>query len=1160
MKGSNSRLNHRPQARFSNLAHIQGGMVTDADLTEAGQLHQARSEALGRIAAASGVPAAGGMVALTAGAVPSLQPGLVVAEGKLGTFAMTAAAGATLTTRFAAQADLPAGPALPAGPSFLYADLWERPIFAAEDARLTDPGLHGVATSYRTRTMVQLKALPLANLADVATAAALLAAGSFPFLRKGTALAAIQPAAADIAADDCDPCASTIEIDRTLPNALFRLEVIAVARDGAGLPTALTLAWSLENAEAIESLANLADPTTADAFARPPSAYEFFSLATDSQPGAFPGGFAALGPAFRDALSPVPAAVPVFSHVRRWDGCATVALAGGAVSGKFGSGGIAMVAGRIVVSLDAFSLGLDVAGRQMLAGDYWLVELRRHATAAQQLTLVGADPAGANAPPHGIDHAFCPLFPTVGDAAPAVSDATRRRLSMPPLSDLPAGHIGYQPDCPTWYGPVENVQEALDALCNLPADKVFYEPPCPDWFGDEVHTVGDALDSLCNLPADRITFTPDADCARFGGEPKVTNVAQALQRLCKVEDTSALSLVLRTMMDWGVVCGLRLSPMTEVEAGVKWTAGTALDQTGRIVSVPAGSIDFRKERIADLAELAAIQKAEGEICLSMAFDETGKMSLHLTDHRTARGPDANSMSAAITVCNLSKGRLGHGETLTGLSRGETLVLQKINAVWAGYPGLKGSIGLTTAEEVMFTETSSGLLADYGKLISEPEAAEIQGLWAVADKEYSIAGLAGATADMARMQRAVSRVGILDSFERRSVEDCLCLNGLTPCPPNPAKPSLVPLGCVRFTIDPPEFIRLENVCNYCCRKQALTWRSYRYYDQHDFIADTVTKLKDRCCTTPPKPEPGGFDGYLDDLNFDDWVVPYDPKFPPDIAVKWPPRDGIRVPDGGFTDPAPDYTVNVVPDIKTFPVAAAGDILTGHGLELIQTIDIANDPDALGTVLGLAEAGNYTGNIKAAPQPGDKVVMLTSGGKALDYVVIGQGGGRFVYQTKSDVALQQQVIAKAVEDAVKIAIPTRPAVAGTFDTAGLTADLATLATNRDSMAADVNRLIVEVSGLEARRDATLATIIDAQKALSDLQAAQVTTLTDIRAAAPVESLGLDPRLTTQLKSAGIVTVRDLSLATATQLRAPITASGLTITATDLTRNATTFIVKR
>ena len=701
MKGSNSRLNHRPQARFSNLAHIQGGMVTDADLTEAGQIHQARGEALGRITAASGVPAKSGMVALTAGAVPSLQPGNVVAEGKLGTFAMISGAGATLSARFAAQADLPAGPALPAGASFLYADLWERPVFAAEDARLTDPGLHGIETSYRTRTMVQIKALPLANIGDAVAAAAQLAAGSFPFLKRGSALAAIQPAAADIAADDCDPCASTIEIDRTLPNALFRLEVIAVARDAAGGPTAATLAWSLENAEAIESLANLADPTTADAFVRPPSAYEFFSLATDTQSGAFPGAFAALRPAFRDALSPIPAAVPPHSHVRRWDGTATVTLAGGAVSGKLGSGGIATVAGKIVVSLDAFSLSLDVAGKQMLAGDYWLVELRRFAPAAQQLTLVGADPAGANARPHGIHHAFCPLFATVGDAAPAVSDATRRRLSMPPLSDLPADHIGYTPDCPTWYGPVENVQEALDALCNLPADKVFYEPPCPDRYGEEVHTVGDALDTLCKLPADRIGFTPPEDCARFGGEPKVTNVAQALQRLCKVEDTSALSLVLRTMMDWGVVCGLRLSPMTEVAAGVKWTAGTALDQTGRIVSVPAGSIDFIQEKIADFDEIAQIQEKEGEVCLSLSFDEAGKMSLHLTDHKTARGPDANSMSNAIEICNLQKGRLSNGATLSKLSADETLVLQKINAVWAGYPGFKGAIGLTSAEAVIF---------------------------------------------------------------------------------------------------------------------------------------------------------------------------------------------------------------------------------------------------------------------------------------------------------------------------------------------------------------------------------------------------------------------------------------------------------------------------
>ena len=57
--------------------------------------------------------------------------------------------------------------------------------------------------------------------------------------------------------------------------------------------------------------------------------------------------------------------------------------------------------------------------------------------------------------------------------------------------------------------------------------------------------------------------------------------------------------------------------------------------------------------------------------------------------------------------------------------------------------------------------------------------------------------------------------------------------------------------------------------------------------------------------------------------------------------------------------------------------------------------------------------------------------------------------------------------------------------------------------------------------------------------------------------VDSLGLDPRLTTQLKTAGTLTVSDLSLATATQLRTPITASGLGVTAADLKLSATTFI---
>jgi len=83
MKGSNSRFSHRPVKLFSNIAHVQGGMVTDADLTEAGQIHQARDETQTTLTLNSGSPQRQGIVRLSGG-LPSLREGYVVAEGKIG--------------------------------------------------------------------------------------------------------------------------------------------------------------------------------------------------------------------------------------------------------------------------------------------------------------------------------------------------------------------------------------------------------------------------------------------------------------------------------------------------------------------------------------------------------------------------------------------------------------------------------------------------------------------------------------------------------------------------------------------------------------------------------------------------------------------------------------------------------------------------------------------------------------------------------------------------------------------------------------------------------------------------------------------------------------------------------------------------------------------
>lgn len=271
MKGSNSRLSFNAEKRFSTVLNVQGGMVTDSDLVESNQIALSRDEHIARTAIDTGVPASGGMITWF-GDMPALQPGVVVADGKLGHFRTLEPVKPEEDPLLALklQADFPDPPLPDKGEYLIYADLWERPIFALQDRDITDAGLHGVETAYRTRTMVQLKSVEAKAEED---ALALVKSGKGPFARTGTALVKLEPRAADVEVDDCDPCADQIEVEQTLPNALFRLEVTEVERDEDGKPIRARFAWSMENGSVIE----LNQPGIREGIERDGAVYQFFS-------------------------------------------------------------------------------------------------------------------------------------------------------------------------------------------------------------------------------------------------------------------------------------------------------------------------------------------------------------------------------------------------------------------------------------------------------------------------------------------------------------------------------------------------------------------------------------------------------------------------------------------------------------------------------------------------------------------------------------------------------------------------------------------------------------------------------------------------------------------------------------------------------------------
>ena len=388
MKSLISRESYRPEKRYSGVYHVQGSMVTDADLDERSRITQDRTDNLGNDTIKDGVPNTGGAVAIGAGGALSLQEGVIYADGVRGI--LTATPGANLNTPlalFSHQADFPQSPALPNNAEqIIYADIWERPVYPLEDSYLADAGLHGAITAFRTRTMTQVKAAPLTALPDIENGT-----GTFPQI--GTGKLAVTPLNAVILADECDPCADVCQCRTENCQCVVAIRSHRCHRHTGGPWVKSPLLGQSKNAAAIGT----AD-VSHEHFERTGKVYEFFSEITESHLGVFAKATNAKRSAFVDDMSVPP--TPATDHngqpwpfVRRWDGQAVLNTSTAQVTSKKGSGFEISISGKIVtLRVDAFEVTVDLSGAAVMAGDYWLVELRRFAAAT------GANSSGKRNP------------------------------------------------------------------------------------------------------------------------------------------------------------------------------------------------------------------------------------------------------------------------------------------------------------------------------------------------------------------------------------------------------------------------------------------------------------------------------------------------------------------------------------------------------------------------------------------------------------------------------------------------------------------------------------------------------------------------------------------------------------------------------------------
>jgi hypothetical protein len=238
-----------------------------------------------------------------------------------------------------------------------------------------------------------------------------------------------------------------VAVNDRLGNYLFRVEV----HDVDPAAKTVTLKWSRDNgAEACASA------TPPPGFDQGDWVWEYFDADTERLLGLHLGGTTPkLRGLIREAWNVPTGANEPQAFARQWDGYGIFRTDTGALVKGRDRGvtlataaaddpahGSCWVAGNdLLVNLENLALRLSVKGRQFVPGDHWLATIREAVQASGDVVL-------NQAPPHGVRHHFLRLGTLLDDGSlQPPTDAERRRLAFPPLSDLHAADVGFTEQC-----------------------------------------------------------------------------------------------------------------------------------------------------------------------------------------------------------------------------------------------------------------------------------------------------------------------------------------------------------------------------------------------------------------------------------------------------------------------------------------------------------------------------------------------------------------------------------------------------------------------------------------------------------------------------------------------------------------------------------------
>ena len=351
--------------------------------------------------------------------------------------------------------------------AFVYVDIWDQIKDAYMLPDLIDPGLNGALGACVSERVAQIKLCQSSDLImdpdQCGTQLSLPKVGDGIFdikLRTGAQLE-----------DKCDPCADLVDISLTTSNLLFRVEIHDIRYDETGFPLEVQLKWSRENGAITYKVppSGTALPQLDKSFA-----YEFFNEETEQNMGMPAGGYSHQPE--RGEIVTDPADRPQkATHYRRWDGFARIDLmtdalesgwdrgvglsktAAGSEHGRFG-----VVKGAYVINLSEFVISLDLVDRDILVGDFWMALARSNAPEGEKIRVLSERPLG-------IHHHYCYLGELIMEEEDSYiridQPEDKSRLEFPDLTCLHASDIAYMPHECDKLQDVDNMQDALDALC-----------------------------------------------------------------------------------------------------------------------------------------------------------------------------------------------------------------------------------------------------------------------------------------------------------------------------------------------------------------------------------------------------------------------------------------------------------------------------------------------------------------------------------------------------------------------------------------------------------------------------------------------------------------------------------------------------------------------